>query len=85
MLHPAPDVVARQLGESAVLIRLTTNRIYELNLTGARLWELVGSGATVGSILERLTEEFDAPPDTIRGEIEDLVRDLLAEGLVVEG
>jgi hypothetical protein len=83
MLRPSADVVARQLGDSAVLIRLTTNRIYELNPTGARIWELVGSGADVGSILATLTEEFDGSPDTIRSEAEDLVRDLLAEGLLV--
>ena len=83
MLRPSADVVARQLGDSAVLIRLTTNRIYELNPTGARIWELVGSGADVSSILATLIDEFDGSSDTIRSEAEDLVRDLLAEGLLV--
>jgi len=84
MLRPASDVVARQLGESAVLIRLTTNRIYELNPTGARIWELVGTGTTVDAVLDALSKEFDAPAETVKSEVDDLVRSLMAEGLLVD-
>jgi hypothetical protein len=84
LLTPAPDVVARQLGESAVLIDLTTNRIYTLNRTAARLWALLGHGAMVSSLLATLRAEFDAPADRIQHEVGDLVRELLAEGLVLD-
>jgi hypothetical protein len=84
MLRPASDVVARQLGESAVLIRLTTNRIYELNPTGARIWELVGTGTTVDAVLDTLSTEFDAPAETVKSEVDDLVRSLMDEGLLVD-
>jgi hypothetical protein len=83
MLRPASDVVARQLGESAVLIRLTTNRIYELNPTGALIWELVGTGTTVDAVLDTLRAEFDAPAE-IKSEVDDLLRNLMAEGLLVD-
>ena len=76
--------MARQLGESAVLIHLTTNRIYTLNATAARLWALLGHGALMTSILDTLRAEFDAPADRIQNEVDDLVRELLAEGLVAD-
>jgi hypothetical protein len=81
---PAADVVARRLGDSAVLIRLTTNRIYELNPTGARVWDLVGSGTTVGMMHETLAEEFDVSADTVGGDVDALLRQLLQEGLVID-
>lgn len=75
--------MARRLGDSAVLIRLTTNRIYELNPTGARVWELVQSGAGVESMLEQLVQEFDVPPDAAKSQVEELMQELLTEGLIV--
>jgi hypothetical protein len=84
MLRPASNVVARQLGDSAVLIHLATNRIYELNPTGARIWELVGAGTTIDAVLNTLRAEFDAPVETVESEVDDLVRNLMAEGLLVD-
>jgi len=40
-LKPAPEVLARRLPGGAVLVHMRTNRIFELNETGARIWELL--------------------------------------------
>ncbi len=80
MLRPAPDVVARDLGDSAVLIRLSTNRIYELNPTGARIWELLANGATRQDIIEALEREFDG--EGIAAEVDELLGTFEAEGLI---
>ena len=81
--RPASDVVARRLGDSAVLIRLTTNRIYELNETGARVWELLQTGSSVETIVEMLGREFEEPSDVIRADIDALLLRLTGEGLIV--
>ena len=83
LLRPAADIVARQLGEFAVVIHLATNGIYELNSTGARIWDLVGNGATVETTLETLAAEFDMAPETVRTEVDDIIKELLDEGLLV--
>lgn len=80
---PASDVVARRLGDSAVLIRLTTNRIYELNETGARVWELLQGGLSVDTAIDTLAAEFDAARPVIASEVEQLLQKLSAEGLVI--
>ena len=80
----SPDVVARRLGDSAVLIRLTTNRIYELNATGARLWDLLQTGSAVDTIVDCLTSEFEGSPDSIRADVDALLHRLRGEGLVVD-
>lgn len=82
-LRPAADVVSRRLGESIVIVRLSTNRIFELNATGARLWELLEQGHAVAEALTTLADEFEAPADEIARDVEALIRDLTAQGLLV--
>lgn len=77
----APDVVARRLGDSAVLIRLTTNRIYELNATGARVWELLQQGLSREEVITRLAREFSVSSQAIAVDVDDLLRTLHTEGL----
>jgi Coenzyme PQQ synthesis protein D (PqqD) len=84
VLNPARDVIVRHLGDSAILIRLSTNRIYTFNSTAARVWALVSSYRTIAPIVDILNEEFDASRDTIGLEIDDFLRELLAEGLVAD-
>jgi hypothetical protein len=76
------DTVSRRLGDAAVLIRLSTNRIYELNSTGARLWDLLQTARSLDDIVETLCGEFDGAPATIRADVEELLQRLTAEGLV---
>jgi len=80
ILRPGRDVIARNLGESAVLIHLNTNNIYELNATGARIWELVSNGATRQHIVDVLAQEFE---DTdIARAVDEMIEMLRIEGLV---
>jgi hypothetical protein len=83
-VRPAQDVVAQRLGDSAVIVRLTTNRIYELNATGRRIWELMRDGATRDGMLARLVEEFDVQPDAVGCELDELLDALRAEGLITD-
>ena len=85
VVRPAADVVARRLGDSAVLVRLTTNRIYELNTTGARVWELVQDGLTRDVLVGQLAAEFGGPADRLGGDVDELLSLLHAEGLTVHG
>ena len=42
-----------------ILLHLRTNRFFELNRTGARFWELLGSGLALQEIREKMMEEFE--------------------------
>jgi hypothetical protein len=54
-------VVAREMGGSAVLIHLASNRIYELNSTGARIWSMLDLPRRRDEICVQLQQEFAAP------------------------
>jgi Coenzyme PQQ synthesis protein D (PqqD) len=81
---PHPDVVWRRVGEEAVLVNLKTNRIYSLNDTGARLWELISSGHDRESAEATLLEEFEVGKEELRNEVAAVLQDLAREGLIVE-
>lgn len=81
-LRPNPDVVWRQVGDEVVLVNMKTNLIYSLNSTGARLWELLDSGADRREIEQAMLDEFDVEPAQLRQEIDSQLERLAREGLV---
>ena len=80
---PHPDVVARRLDDSVVLVNLDSNRIFTLNATGSRIWELLVGGHGPEEIQMVLEQEFDVDREQIEVELTSLVDELLSEGLVV--
>lgn len=78
---PPSDLIARRVGDTMVLIRLNTNRIYELNATGARIWELLKDGMTRTQVVETLATEFDASRDEIQVAVDGLLDSLQRQEL----
>ena len=77
-----PDVVARRVGDTAVLVHLGSNRIYELNDTGARIWELTADGgARLRAWSIDSSDEFDVDRGQLASEVASIVDDLVREGL----
>jgi Coenzyme PQQ synthesis protein D (PqqD) len=82
ILRHSPDAVSNRLGEGGVVVNLRTNRIFELNATGMRAWELMDDGRTRAELERQLEAEFDAAPGRVRTELEQLIAQLAREGLV---
>jgi len=76
------DVIVRRMGGSAVLVNLSTNRIYELNETGTRIWELLERGHSSDEINDQLCAEFTVAPTEARGAYDKLIAELRDQGLV---
>ena len=80
-----PQVVSSRLGDGGVLVHLHTNRIFELNATGFRVWELIGQGLDPAGIVDTLAGEFTVDRERLRTEVYELVSSLLREGLLDAG
>jgi hypothetical protein len=78
---PGADVIVRRTGDTAVIVDLRTNRIFELNPVAARVWELLAE-SDEASLLARLTEEFDVSADQLRRDVESLLDSLQRENLI---
>jgi hypothetical protein len=81
--RPSDDVVAETSGDRLVLIHMQTNKIFELNRTGARVWELLAEGENDDGILRRMYEEFDVDQATLAREVREVLERMTREKLVV--
>ena len=81
-LKPDPQVLARRMPGGTILVNLESNRIFELNETGARVWELMSAGLEREQVVERLVEEFAVDPIRAATEVDTLLGHLAREGLL---
>jgi hypothetical protein len=80
--RPAPNVVYQEVEGEVVLVHLGTNRIYSLNATGARFWQLLESGCDREAAEAHLAREFEVSGSQVAAEVGALLESLRAEGLV---
>lgn len=81
-LKPAAQVLVRRMPGGAVLVHLPSNRIFELNETGTRVWELLSEGLDRQQVLRRLVREFDVDAGTAAGNLDAILEHLEREGLL---
>lgn len=79
---PSPGVRARRVGEETVLLDLGSDRYFALNEVGAEIWAGIERGLAAGEILAELVSVFEAEEERVRGDLDDLLAKLLAEGLI---
>ena len=77
-----PNVVARTVGESTVLVHLQTNRIYELNATASSIWELVDSGESESEVVRLLSANFAVSDEVAERDFKALLAELEREDIV---
>lgn len=82
-LRPSPNVVFRELEGEAVLLDLGSGRYFGLNAVGTRIWMLLEAGSTVLEAAASVVTEFDADADQVARDVEELVAELSARGLLV--
>ena len=78
----AHHVVGASQADTTVLLDVERGRYYTLNEVAGRIWELLGQGASIPAIVERLGEEYDVPMATLVADTGDLIRRLLKARLI---
>jgi hypothetical protein len=77
----------RQIAGSWVVVPLE-QRVVEfdglmsLNESGAMLWKLLEAGAEIDDLVKAITNEYTIDEDTARKDIEELLDNLAAKGLI---
>jgi len=77
------DVISKRLDQTSVLVHIPTNRIFELNETGSRVWEMIGENLNADQIVRRLVDEFEVEEAQAAGEVTELLTRLRDEGLLL--
>lgn len=83
-LQPSPDVLWQRLDDEVIVMQLKTDRIFSLNPTGARFWELLAGGMKLAALLEEMGKEFDVTPEVLATEVDGMLALLIGEQLLIE-
>jgi hypothetical protein len=79
----ADTQITSQLGDESVILELKDGVYYGLDAIGTRVWNMLVTPCSIGEIGDSLCQDYDVDADTCRRAIDELVRDLLARGLIV--
>jgi hypothetical protein len=80
-----PHVMARLVGEDCVMLNLESGTYFGLDPVGARMWDLLADGKSLGEACDALAGEFDASRSQIEADLAQLVTELAAHGLIERG
>jgi len=87
---PSGEVVAREIEGELILVPLTAgigdmeDELYTLNETGKVIWKKLDGQASLRAIAAALTEDYQAKPGEIEGDVVGLVEELAKRRLVVQ-
>jgi hypothetical protein len=77
-----PEVMARQVGDETVILNLANGTYFGLDPTGARIWQLLSEGKGLAYVCAALLDEYEISPNKLEADIDRLLGELSANGLV---
>ena len=77
------QVMARQVGDETVILDLAAGAYFGLDPVGARIWGLMGEGATLAEICATMLEEYEVERAQLEADVLRLAAELAERGLVV--
>lgn len=83
-LRHAEEIVSCNLDGGSALLDMSTSNYYKLNNSAAMIWQFIGDGATVSSLIERMLAEFEVEREQCAADVESVVASFMEAGLVVQ-
>lgn len=65
-----------------VLINLDTDKIFSLNITGAKAWEMIEDTRDIDIVKQGMLAQFDVTPEVLDDELTRILGALEAEGFI---
>jgi hypothetical protein len=76
------QVMARTVGDETVILDLASGTYFGLDPVGARIWELMGEGKTLGETCDRMIEEYEVSREELERDTLRLAQELADQGLI---
>lgn len=77
------NISEQKLGNELMLYDSASDKVHVLNQTGAYVWELFDGKRTLVAVKNCFIERFkDTPEDTIKKDLEDIIKLLIKESLI---
>ncbi len=81
-LQIADDVVFRIIGKQAVIQNVATKMCFNLDKVGTRMWQLILDYRSTEDVIATLLNEYDVEENQLRRDVDSLIQQLIAKGLV---
>lgn len=82
MYQRSQEAIFSEVGEDIVALNVERGNCYGMEQVTASVWQLLSSPQTLDQICARLVEIYDVDPQTCQTEVQTLIDDLEAEGLI---
>jgi hypothetical protein len=76
------QILSQRVSGTLVLLNVDDGQYYTLNEVGSRVWELCDGTTSVAEMAALICRDFDAPLDTVRADVLELIAEL-ADGHLV--
>jgi hypothetical protein len=87
---PSEDIVAREIEGEILIVPLVSGMgdmeddLFNLNKTGETIWKNLDGKNSLREIVEKISEEFEAPAGEIEKDVLGFVEELLKRQIIVE-
>jgi hypothetical protein len=76
-------VLSRSVGDDTVLLDLRREEYFSLDAVGTRVWSLLVEGESLRAIVDRMSETSGTDPAVVADDVDALIADLVASGVLV--
>ena len=78
----SPECVSCAVEDGIAILDLRSNTYFSLDPVGAAIWDRMAAPASLDDLATAIAAEYDVPPQECRGDIADLLEDMLTHGLI---
>lgn len=68
--------------EGGVLLHLDSGAYHGLNAVGTLIWDLIGDGSSLGTLVDAVRARLTDPPDALEADITAFIEDLVERDLL---
>lgn len=85
ILRRRMGLMTADMNGSAVMMDIMSGKYYNLGEVGGRIWELLEDPTDLGTLIGKLTAEYDVSADRCRADTLPFLEKLISQGLLIEG
>jgi hypothetical protein len=84
MYRVAEEVRSTHGQDGAIVLDIRQGQMFNINLAGSRILELLETGATELALVEEITQKFEVSRDIAESDVREFIASLAQHHLVVE-
>lgn len=81
-LIASSELLKQKVDGEYVLVNLENQNYYALDLVGSRIWEILLESESTYAAFDQVLAEYEVEGDRLQSDLDQLISDLLASGLV---